>query len=224
MACATLVLSSVLGLMAGTVLAGAPVDVYKSPYCGCCGKWAEHMQKNGFKVVTHEVDNVPAKRKSLGAIIKEVLTNEASVLVDSDAANKAGEADAALQDLGADVAGYCYVTTAITVLGETGVNFAAGMTGGFAYVLDECGSFAKRTNPELVELLEVADLAIHQEHLRGIITAHLNETGSSRAEEILANFDSYVPKFRLIKPKSSDVKSLLGHTSRSSAELRIQAQ
>ncbi|MGL5482185.1 MAG: hypothetical protein ACRDC7_09840, partial [Aeromonas veronii] len=60
--------------------------------------------------------------------------------------------------------------------------------------------------------------------LRGIITAHLNETGSSRAEEILANFDSYVPKFRLIKPKSSDVKSLLGHTSRSSAELRIQAQ
>ena len=60
-----------------------------------------------------------AKRKSLGAIIKEVLTNEASVLVDSDAANKAGEADAALQDLGADVAGYCYVTTAITVLGET---------------------------------------------------------------------------------------------------------
>ena len=112
----------------------------------------------------------------------------------------------------------------VTVLGKTGVNFAAGMTGGFAYVLDECGNFAKRTNPELVELLEVADLAIHQEHLRGIITAHLNETGSSRAEEILANFDSYVPKFRLIKPKSSDVKSLLGHTSRSSAELRIQAQ
>ncbi|RQM78541.1 glutamate synthase large subunit [Aeromonas jandaei] len=112
----------------------------------------------------------------------------------------------------------------VTVLGQTGVNFAAGMTGGFAYVLDECGNFAKRTNPELVELLDVADLAIHQEHLRGIITAHLNETGSSRAEEILANFDSYVPKFRLIKPKSSDVKSLLGHTSRSSAELRIQAQ
>lgn len=112
----------------------------------------------------------------------------------------------------------------VTVLGQTGVNFAAGMTGGFAYVLDECGNFTKRTNPELVELLDVADLAIHQEHLRGIITAHLNETGSSRAEEILANFDSYVPKFRLIKPKSSDVKSLLGHTSRSSAELRIQAQ
>ncbi|MBZ6071407.1 glutamate synthase large subunit [Aeromonas schubertii] len=111
----------------------------------------------------------------------------------------------------------------VTVLGQTGVNFAAGMTGGFAYVLDEDGGFTKRTNPELVELLEVADLAIHQEHLRGIITAHLNETGSARAEEILAHFDAYVPKFRLVKPKSSDVKSLLGHTSRSSAELRVQA-
>jgi len=60
-----------------------------------------------------------AKRKSLTAIIKEVLTNEASVLVDSDATNKSAEADAALQDLGADVAGYCYVTTSITVLGDT---------------------------------------------------------------------------------------------------------
>ena len=60
-----------------------------------------------------------SKRKSLAAIIKEVLTNEASVLVDSDAANKAAEADAALQDLGADIAGYAYVTTTITVLGDT---------------------------------------------------------------------------------------------------------
>ena len=47
----TLILSSVLGLMAGTALAGAPVDVYKSPYCGCCGKWVEHLRRNGFEVV-----------------------------------------------------------------------------------------------------------------------------------------------------------------------------
>ncbi|MDB5581665.1 MAG: ATPase [Bradyrhizobium sp.] len=60
-----------------------------------------------------------AKRKSLAAIIKEVMTNEASVLVDSDAANKAVEADMALQDLGADLAGFAYVTTTITVLGDT---------------------------------------------------------------------------------------------------------
>jgi len=60
-----------------------------------------------------------SKRKSLAAIIKEVLTNEASVLVDSDAANKSAEADAALQDLGADIAGYAYVTTTITVLADS---------------------------------------------------------------------------------------------------------
>lgn len=60
-----------------------------------------------------------SKRKSLAAIIKEVLTNEASVLVDNDAANKSAEADAALQDLGADIAGYAYATTTITVLGDT---------------------------------------------------------------------------------------------------------
>ena len=60
-----------------------------------------------------------SKRKSLAAIVKEVLTNEASVLVDSDAANKSAEADAALQDLGADIASYAYVTTTITVLGDS---------------------------------------------------------------------------------------------------------
>jgi hypothetical protein len=42
------------------------VDVYKSPYCGCCEKWVEHMQKNGFKVNAHNVKDVPGMRKSLG--------------------------------------------------------------------------------------------------------------------------------------------------------------
>ena len=56
-----------------------------------------------------------AKRKSIAAILKEVMTNEQSVLVDTDAANKAADADVALQELGADVAGMAYVTTTITV-------------------------------------------------------------------------------------------------------------
>jgi len=56
-----------------------------------------------------------AKRKSIAAILKEVMTNEASVLVDTDAANKAADADMALQELGADVAGMAYVTATITV-------------------------------------------------------------------------------------------------------------
>ncbi|MGL5044166.1 MAG: glutamate synthase large subunit, partial [Plesiomonas sp.] len=112
----------------------------------------------------------------------------------------------------------------ICVLGRTGVNFGAGMTGGFAYVLDESGEFRKRVNAELVEVLDVTDLAIHQEHLRGLITEHVQSTGSGRGEEILANWESWADKFVLVKPKSSDVKALLGHRSRSSAELRVQAQ
>jgi hypothetical protein len=42
------------------------VEVYKSPYCGCCKAWAEHLQKNGFTVILHDVDDVPAARKKLG--------------------------------------------------------------------------------------------------------------------------------------------------------------
>ena len=42
------------------------VDVYKSPDCGCCKAWAEHLQKNGFRVILHDVGDVPAARKKLG--------------------------------------------------------------------------------------------------------------------------------------------------------------
>ena len=56
-----------------------------------------------------------AKRKSIAAIVKEVMTNEASVLMDSDAANKAADADLALQELGSDLIGEAYVTATVTV-------------------------------------------------------------------------------------------------------------
>lgn len=56
-----------------------------------------------------------AKRKSIAAILKEVMTNEASALVDTDASNKAADADLALQELGADYAGMAYVTATVTV-------------------------------------------------------------------------------------------------------------
>ena len=59
-----------------------------------------------------------AKRKSIAAILKEVMTNEQSALVDTDAANKAADADMALQELGADVAGMAYVTATIVVWDE----------------------------------------------------------------------------------------------------------
>jgi glutamate synthase (NADPH/NADH) large chain len=112
----------------------------------------------------------------------------------------------------------------VTILGNIGVNFGAGMTGGFAYVLDERGDLDVRLNKESIEMLDVDDLAIHQEHLRGIISQHFDHTGSLRAQEILQDFDRFAPFFKLIKPTATDVKTLLGHRSRSSAELRIQAQ
>ncbi len=118
-----------------------------------------------------------------------------------------------------------YMTGGIVcVLGKTGVNFGAGMTGGFAYILDTDGDLHKRINKELVEMLNVADYSIHEEHLRGLIMEHAQLTHSSWAEEILANWEGFAKQFILVKPKSSDVKALLGHRSRSSAELRVQAQ
>ncbi|WP_210447496.1 glutamate synthase large subunit [Vibrio crassostreae] len=112
----------------------------------------------------------------------------------------------------------------VAILGATGVNFGAGMTGGFAYVMDKNEDFQGRVNNESVEALSLSDLYIHQEHLRGLITEHLEETGSVHAEAILANFDEWIPKFYLVKPKTADLNTLLGHQSRSSAELRVQAQ
>lgn len=112
----------------------------------------------------------------------------------------------------------------VAILGATGVNFGAGMTGGFAYVFDHNEDFQGRVNEESVEAISLEDLVIHQEHLRGLIAEHLDQTGSSHAESILANFDQWIPRFYLVKPKAADLNTLLGHQSRSAAELRVQAQ
>lgn len=104
----------------------------------------------------------------------------------------------------------------VSILGETGVNFGAGMTGGFAYILDESGGLSSRVNPELIESLSLTGQPVLQEHLRGIIHSHFQETGSLRAERILAGFDEYyVALFKLVKPKTSDIGSLLGHRGNS---------
>lgn len=61
-------LFAAIALLAGSaaVPAADTLEVYKSPYCGCCGKWVEHMQAAGFQVTVHDVDDVPAARKRLG--------------------------------------------------------------------------------------------------------------------------------------------------------------
>ena len=104
-----------------------------------------------------------------------------------------------------------YMTGGIVVcLGETGRNFAAGMSGGFAYVLDEKGQFDKRCNTEMVELQKVlpdgdnADisnlLAADETRLKGIIENHLKYTGSVKAQMILDNWNEYLAKFIKVMP------------------------
>lgn len=60
-----LLVISLLGASAAMAQATV-VEVFKSPYCGCCGKWVEHLQQNGFKVNAHDVEDVPAVRQKLG--------------------------------------------------------------------------------------------------------------------------------------------------------------
>ena len=99
----------------------------------------------------------------------------------------------------------------VTVLGQIGVNFGAGMTGGFAFVMDENHIAEGRTNKELVDVIAIEDRPVLQEHLRGIINSHYEETGSHRAERILAGFEHYASLFKLIKPKTTDINTLFGH-------------
>jgi glutamate synthase (NADPH/NADH) large chain len=99
----------------------------------------------------------------------------------------------------------------ITVLGPTGVNFGAGMTGGFAYVLDQDRQFIDRYNSELVEIHRVNSehMEPYRYHLRLTLEEHVAETGSQWGAELLANFEDYVGKFWLVKPKAADLDQLL---------------
>jgi len=60
----SLLLSS--SVMAQQIAASKQLEVFKSPYCGCCTKWIDHMRANGFEVLAHNVRDVPAERERLG--------------------------------------------------------------------------------------------------------------------------------------------------------------
>ena len=99
----------------------------------------------------------------------------------------------------------------ITVLGPTGVNFGAGMTGGFAYVLDQDRGFIDKYNSELVEIHRVSSeyMEAYRYHLRSTIGEFTRETGSEWGVHLLDNFEDYVGKFWLVKPKAADLDLLL---------------
>ncbi len=105
----------------------------------------------------------------------------------------------------------------VTVLGRTGVNFGAGMTGGFAYVLDQENRFVDRYNSELVEICRInsESFEMYRNHLRAIIAEFVRETGSAWGHTILDNFADYVGKFWMVKPKAANLESLLKLTKSS---------
>jgi glutamate synthase (ferredoxin) len=94
----------------------------------------------------------------------------------------------------------------VVILGKTGRNFAAGMSGGIAYVLDEAGDFATRCNLELVALEKLTE-ADEIEEIWKLIQRHQTYTHSDRAAKILADWEGFVPKFVKVMPQ--DYKRVL---------------
>jgi glutamate synthase (NADPH/NADH) large chain len=99
----------------------------------------------------------------------------------------------------------------VVVLGRVGVNFGAGMTGGFAYVLDERRVFVDRYNHELIDIHRILaeHMEGHRHYLLERIRDYVDATGSDWGREIAENFRDYVGKFWLAKPKAADIGSLL---------------
>ena len=100
---------------------------------------------------------------------------------------------------------------AVCVLGETGVNFGAGMTGGVAFVLDQDRNFIDRYNHELIDTYRLMPEAMESYalYLQTMIEKHHAATQSVRAKEILQDFTDFLPKFWMIKPKASDLETLI---------------
>lgn len=99
----------------------------------------------------------------------------------------------------------------VAVLGETGYNFGAGMTGGFAYVLDLNRSFIDKHNNDSVEIRRIRKevMESHLTHLQEMVHEYAVETGSIWGKELDENFFDYISKFWLVKPKAASVDELL---------------
>jgi len=93
----------------------------------------------------------------------------------------------------------------VVILGATGRNFGAGMTGGLAFVFDPEEAFPKRLNPALVELHRVEDPE-DQDLVKSMILRHAELTGSRRVNELVSNWDQLLPHFWKVAPKKEVVK------------------
>jgi glutamate synthase (ferredoxin) len=92
----------------------------------------------------------------------------------------------------------------IVVLGKAGRNVGAGMTGGLAYFCDEVGNFPDFVNHAIVKVQRVVSEA-GAKQLYELIETHARKTGSPKAQEIIANWEAYLPKFwQLVPPSEAD--------------------
>jgi glutamate synthase (ferredoxin) len=108
----------------------------------------------------------------------------------------------------------------VVVIGRTGRNFAAGMSGGIAYVLDADGQFERRCNKELVELEPLAD-GEDVEFVRTMLKRHVQYTSSGRAADVLAGWLDHQSRFVKVIPR--DYKRVLLAEARARAENREPA-
>ncbi|MGH7250291.1 MAG: hypothetical protein ACREIK_00375, partial [Nitrospiraceae bacterium] len=103
----------------------------------------------------------------------------------------------------------------VVVLGKTGRNFAAGMSGGIAFVLNEDGKFEQRCNMGMVELEKVVT-AEDKRILRTMIESHQMYTGSRKAKKVLEAWETMLPKFVKIMP--IDYKRVLAERKAAAAK------
>ena len=94
----------------------------------------------------------------------------------------------------------------VVVLGKTGKNFAAGMSGGIAYVLDEDSTLYKNINKEMISI-EKVDNKYDEKELRDMIEEHVAATGSEKGRQVLEHFREYLPRFKKIIP--NDYKKMM---------------
>ena len=109
-----------------------------------------------------------------------------------------------------------YMTNgAVIILGKTGINFGAGMSGGFAIILDEDETFKNKYNPELIEILKInKNKYLYQEtFLKNSIIDFCHKTNSLWGKHILNNFETYIEKFLIVKPKAIKIEELFNKDS-----------
>ena len=101
----------------------------------------------------------------------------------------------------------------VVILGATGLNFGAGMTGGFALVLDQDNTFNDHCNHTLIELQRIDSAAMGQQrqYLQALLDEYVEKTDSDWGRVILNDFSAYLPMFHLVKPRAVELSTLINN-------------